>query len=240
MPEYANTYKNVKLIGTSHIAKGSIDLIAKTFSEYSPDIVCVELDRGRLHALLTDEKPDRSLRGIRTYGLQGYLFALIGGFIQGKLGNVVGVKPGSDMLAAVNLARREHKQLELIDQDIAVTLKRFSKSFTWREKFRIVADIVKAPFSKRMKIDLNNVPEHELVSKLILQVKDRYPSIYKVLIEERNYVMAKNIYNIMSKNPEKNILVIIGAGHEREMLKLIKQEDFRRDKVHLNAALQKF
>jgi len=144
------------------------------------------------------------------------------------------------MLAAVNLARREHKQLELIDQDIAVTLKRFSKSFTWREKFRIVADIVKAPFSKRMKIDLNNVPEHELVSKLILQVKDRYPSIYKVLIEERNYVMAKNIYNIMSKNPEKNILVIIGAGHEREMLKLIKQEDFRRDKVHLNAALQKF
>jgi pheromone shutdown protein TraB len=62
-------------------------------------------------------------------------------------------------------------------------------------------------------------------------LKIRYPNLYKVLIEERNVVMAKNIYKIMSKNEDKKILVIIGAGHEKELLKLIKLEDFKRDKV---------
>jgi pheromone shutdown-related protein TraB len=228
---YSNVYKNVKLIGTSHIARESINTIKEEFSTFNPDIVCVELDNKRLHALLTDQKPDRSLRGIRHYGLQGYLFAVIGGFVQEKLGNVVGVKPGSDMLVAVNLSRENNKILHVVDQDIEITLRRFSKAFTWREKFRLIWDIIKAPFSKRMKIDLNKVPKEELINKLMGDLKIRYPNLYKVLIDERNLVMAKNIYRIMSKNEDKKILVIIGAGHEREMLNLIKMEDFKRDKI---------
>ena len=231
MHEYSNTYKNVRLIGTSHIAKQSISLITSVFNEFNPDIVCVELDSKRLHALLTNQKPDRSLAGIRRYGLQGYLFAIIGGFAQEKLGNVVGVKPGSDMVTAVNLARSDNKSLQLIDQDIDITLKNFSKSFTFKEKTRLVWDFIQAPFSKKMHINLNNVPEQELVTKLISQLKERYPGMYKALIEDRNNVMAKNIYNIMSKNRDKKILVIIGAGHEKDLLKMIKQEDFKRDRV---------
>jgi pheromone shutdown-related protein TraB len=228
---YNNVYKNIKLIGTSHIAKDSIAKITEEFSDLNPDIICVELDNNRLHALLSGQKPDRSIRGIKQYGLQGYLFALIGGFIQEKLGNVVGVKPGSDMLTAVNLAKINHKTLHLIDQDISITLKRFSKAFTWREKFRLIWDVIRSPFSKKMKIDLNSVPKEELIHKMMSDLKLRYPNLYKVLIEERNSVMAKNIYKIMSKNEDKKILVVIGAGHEKELLQLIKQEDFRRDKI---------
>jgi pheromone shutdown protein TraB len=43
--------------------------------------------------------------------------------------------------------------------------------------------------------------------------------------------MSKNIYRLMSKNTDKKILVVIGAGHEKELLRLIKLEDFRRDKI---------
>jgi len=228
---YINTYKNVKLIGTSHIAKESINKISEEFSDLNPDIVCVELDHKRLQSLLSDAKPDRSLRGIKVYGLQGYLFAVIGGFIQEKLGNVVGVKPGSDMLTAVNLTKSSGKQLFLVDQDIEITLKRFSKAFTWKEKFRLVWDIIRAPFGKKANIDLNKVPKEELISKLMGDMKIRYPNLYKVLIDERNQVMAKNIYKIMSKNEDKKILVIIGAGHEKELLNLIKLEDYKRDKI---------
>ena len=45
-------YKNIFIIGTSHIARQSINDIKKRFSELNPDIVCVELDHKRLHALL--------------------------------------------------------------------------------------------------------------------------------------------------------------------------------------------
>ena len=232
MMEYENSYKNVRLIGTSHIARQSIKKITEVFDSYSPDILCVELDKKRLHALLTDQKPNYSLSGIRQYGLQGYLFAVIGGFIQRKLGNVVGIKPGSDMLTAVNLAKNTNKQLMLIDQDIEITLKRFSKRFSAKEKFRLLGDMLKAPFSEKMKIDLNSVPQEKLVQTLMSQLKERYPNLYDVLITERNHVMSRNIYNIMSKNPEKKVLVVIGAGHEKELLKLIKQEDFKRDKIY--------
>jgi pheromone shutdown-related protein TraB len=228
---YTNTYKNVKIIGTSHIAKESVDNIKKEFSEHSPDIVCVELDHKRMHGLLTGQKPDKSLRGIRQYGLQGYLFALIGGYIQEKLGNVVGMKPGSDMLTAVNLARASNAQLFLVDQDIDITLRKFSKSFTWKEKFRLLWDIFRAPFSKKMHIDLNKVPKEELIHKLMMDLQSRYPNIYRVIVEERNHVMAKNIYRIMSKNEDKKMLVVIGAGHEKELLKLIKMEEYKRDKI---------
>jgi len=224
-------YKNLKILGTSHIAKESIDNITKEFNDLNPDIVCVELDHKRLHALLTDQKPDRSLRGIKQYGLQGYLFAIIGGFIQQKLGNVVGIKPGSDMLTAAKLSKSNNKQLFLVDQDIEITLKRFSKAFSWKEKFRMIADVIKAPFNKKMKIDLSKVPKEELINKLIGDMKLRYPNLYSVLIDERNKVMAKNIYKIMSKNIDKKILIVIGAGHEKELLELIKMEDFKRDKI---------
>jgi pheromone shutdown protein TraB len=182
--------------------------------------------------LLTNAKPDYSLSAIGKYGLQGYLFAVIGGYVQKKLGNVVGIKPGSDMLTAVNLAKTNNRQLVLIDQDISITLKKFSQKFSFKEKLRLVYDIIKAPFSKKMSFDLNKVPEHEMIAKLMEQMRDRYPNLYYVLVEERNHVMAKNIYSIMSKNPEKKILAVIGAGHEKEMMKLIKQEDYKRDRIY--------
>lgn len=226
-------YKNLIIIGTSHIARQSINDINKAFSEYAPDVLCVELDNKRLHALLTDAKPDYSLSGIKKYGLQGYLFAVIAGILQKKLGNIVGIKPGSDMLTAVNLAKKNNKHLMLIDQDIEITLRRFSKEFTFREKMRLLWDIIRSPFAKqKIKINLNDVPKEKLIDEMMKQLKERYPSLYAVLIDERNNVMAKNLVRIMEKNIDKKILAVIGAGHEKEMLRLIKQEEYRRDKIY--------
>jgi len=227
-----DNYKNIRLVGTSHIAIESIQRINHEFSSFGPDIVCVELDRKRLHALITNAKPDYSFAGIRKYGLQGYLFAVIAGLIQKKLGNVVGIKPGSDMLTAVSLSRNNNKQLELIDQDIEITLRRFSKAFSFREKMRLLWDIIRSPFAKKQQINLNEVPKEHLIHEMMQQLKGRYPNLYRVLIEDRNEIMAKNIYGFSSKNPQKKILVIIGAGHEKELLQLIKKEDYKRDRVY--------
>lgn len=228
---YETRYKNVLLVGTSHIAEKSIETITQVFNDYRPDIVCVELDHARLHGLLTNAKPDYSLSGIKKFGFQGYLFAVIGGLLQKKLGNIAGIKPGSDMLVAVNLSKINNKELQLVDQNIEITLRRFSKTFTFKEKIRLLADIFKAPFTKKVSFDLRKVPEQKIILALMNQLKERYPSIYRVLIEERNVVMAKNIYNIMSRNEGKKIFVVIGAGHEEGLMKLIKQENFKRDRI---------
>ena len=54
-------------------------------------------------------------------------------------------------------------------------------------------------------------------------VKKYYPSIYLTLIKERNEYMAKALYKLITINPDKTILAVVGAGHEEEIIRLVKQ-----------------
>lgn len=216
-------YKNLIVIGTSHIAKSSLNEIESVFQKENPGLVAVELDHNRLYSLLSNKKPNYSPSMIRQLGLKGYLFAIIGGIIQQKLGDLVGIKPGSDMLRAVQLAQANNKKLALIDRDIQVTLARLSKTIRWKEKLHFIVDVFSAPFSKKMKIDLNKVPEKELIKKLLNLMKKRYPGLHKALVEERNAIMALRLKTLMENYPKDKILAVIGAGHEDDLLALIKQ-----------------
>lgn len=217
-------YKNLMLLGTSHIAKQSLEDVKSAIEGWKPDIVALELDKRRLHALF--KKPGKiRLYDIKRVGIKGFVFSVIGSWAEKKLGNMVGVAPGSEMKSAVILARKSNIKIALIDQDIEITLKRFSRSLTWREKWNFIADILKAIFAreKSIEFDLTKVPGKKTIEKLIAQVKKRYPNVYKVLIEERNEVMANNLHKVMSEHPGKRILAIIGAGHEEDILSLIKK-----------------
>lgn len=215
-------HNNLTIIGTSHIAKHSVREIEESFHEAKPDIVAVELDHSRLEALLSDRKPDYSPSIIREIGLKGYLFALIGGLVQQKLGDIVGVKPGSDMLKAVTLARDNGRKIALIDRDIRITLSRLSKKITWKERLNFLIDVFRAPFSKRMRLDLSKVPEKEMITELMKLLKARYPGLHQVLVEERNHLMALKLRTLMENHPDLRILAVVGAGHEDALLQLIK------------------
>jgi pheromone shutdown protein TraB len=116
--------------------------------------------------------------------------------------------------------------IALVDQNIEITLKRFSQTMTWKEKWRLFVDVIKGLIFRKSEFsfDLSTVPDQKLIEKMIKQVKKRYPNIYKVLVTERNEVMAKNLAHLMQQNPEKNIVAVVGAGHEKELLDLVKDE----------------
>ena len=220
-------YRNLEIIGTSHIARQSLEEVEKAITEGRPDIVALELDNRRLHALMSGEKGKASLKDMGRIGVKGYLFALFGAWAEKKLGKMVGVAPGSEMKHAAMLARNNKIRIALIDQDIEITLRRFSKALTWKEKWNFVADIFKAMFSKKGKVefDLTKVPEKAVIRKLIGKVKKRYPNIYRVLIEERNEAMAAKLKRLMSDNEDKKILAVVGAGHEEEIISILKKPE---------------
>ena len=56
---------------------------------------------------------------------------------------------------------------------------------------------------------------------MLLYVKKRYPSIYTVLVLERNLHMAKKLNELM-KNFNL-IVVVVGAGHVDGLIKEIKE-----------------
>jgi len=219
------SYNNISIIGTSHIARQSLHEIKQAFNTLNPDIVAVELDKNRLAGLLSQQTSNLSPVLIKTIGLQGYIFALLGRFIQKKLGNIVNMKPGADMIMAIKIAKEHKKKIALIDRDIQITLRRFSNHFSAKEKTRLFWDIISAPFTKkRIKINLSKVPEKKIINQLLTQLQHRYPNMYKVLVQERNEYMARALLHINQLHPESKILAIVGAGHEEAILSLVKQQ----------------
>jgi len=218
------------LIGTSHIAQQSVREIEKAILEQKPDLVALELDPQRFQALLTQQKTKIHLSDVFRVGLKGYLFALIGSYLQKKLGKMVGVAPGSEMLAAIKSAKKNNLPLALIDQDIAVTLSRFSQTLSWKERFRFVIDIFQGLFSPKKQLeklggfDLTQVPPQELIKKLMNELKQHYPNIYQVLVEERNKVMIHNLKYLFEHHPDKTILAVVGAGHQEALEKAFKSK----------------
>lgn len=222
-------YNNLCIIGTSHIAKQSIKEIKQAFNDLKPDILAVELDKRRVYALLSEKQGKLSLYDIRRIGFKGFIFALLGSWISKKLGKIVGVKPGSEMKTALGLAKENQAKVALIDQPIEVTLKRFSTTFSWKEKWNFIVDIVMGIFLRKkdplLNFDLNKVPEKKIVRMMIARVKERYPNIYKVLIEERNYFMARKLKKLIAEHPAKKILAVVGAGHEDAILDILRENE---------------
>ena len=216
-------YKNLVFLGTSHIAKQSMNEVKKYIETEKPDIIALELDKKRLPALMQKQRKIE-LRMIRRIGIKGFLFSLFGAWAEKKLGKLVGVAPGSEMRLAVKLANKNKLKIALIDQDIEITLRRLSKELSWKEKWNFISDIFKSVFSgkKEIDFDLRTVPEKKVINKLVGKLKERYPNVHKVLIEERNSVIAYNLKKLMESAPDKKILVVLGAGHVEDVLDLIK------------------
>ena len=216
-------YKNLYILGTSHISKDSIKQVDSFISDNKPDIIAIELDKRRFYAMLNESK--LSIKDVFQMGIKAFLINLIGAYVEKKLGNIVGVKPGSEMRKAIELAKKNNLKLSLIDQDISITMKKLSKAITIGVVFKFIWEIIRAIVLRKSDIevfDIRKVPSKKVLDNILSKVKKTYPGIHKVLIEERNEVMAKNLYKVMNKYKDKKIFAVVGAGHESEIINILK------------------
>jgi|TARA_Y100000310_G_scaffold341734_1_gene441836 pheromone shutdown-related protein TraB len=216
----------VKLIGTSHISKESVNEVKKVFEKFNPDIMALELDPMRFHALIAKKRKRNIYQEMKYFGIRGLILNSLGSWIENKIGKKVGMKPGSEMKTAIKLAKENKKEIALIDQDIRITIKKLTK-ISFKEKFKLFFDLLRSPFAKNelKKIDFSKVPEQDFIDKLIKELKKRYPEIFKILIDDRNKILAKNLNNLKKNQNNKKILAIVGAGHKKEIKKLIENEN---------------
>ena len=215
----------IKIIGSSHISKDSVNEVRQEADNFLPDIIAIELDKKRLSSLFRKKEKQSFSDARKSLGIKGAAIITFLSYVQNKLGKIVNTDPGSEMKEAVMIAKNKKLQLELIDQDIEITLQNLSNAISFRVIMRIIKDIITAPFQKRKKIaiDLNKVPDEDTIEMMIDEVKKQYPEIHKALIDDRNKIMAKRLYTLSREFPEKKILAVVGAGHKAEMIKLIKK-----------------
>ncbi len=217
--------KNVTIIGTSHISPYSIKNVRAVIQKVKPKIVALELDAQRFNSLFYGKKKTFAIKEL---GLRGALINAIGAYVEKKLAEIVRTHPGDEMKEAIKTAKDIKADIALIDQNITITLKKLVERLTLKEKISLILDIAQSLFFKsKIRFNLAKVPSKNFIKKLTAEVKKSYPTIYQVLIEERDVYMAKQLFLLAQKHPTSDIVAVVGIGHEEGILKKLKSAELR-------------
>jgi pheromone shutdown-related protein TraB len=219
---------NIYLLGTSHVSKESSKEIEEAIISLKPEVVGIELDYPRLKGLLnpSKKKPKLSVM-IREFGAFGAMFAMFAGSMQRRVAQHLGVEAGIDMKQAY-LSAREHKiPTALIDQNVRVTLKKFSNmKFTKKVStaWNLLTQSFKKEYRQKMNFDIKKgVPSNEKLLEILSIVKKEAPAFYTILIHERNIIMSKKLLDLKKKHSGP-ILAVVGAGHVEGMMTYLRKE----------------
>jgi pheromone shutdown-related protein TraB len=156
-------------------------------------------------------------------------FMLVSSFLssmQRRMGNEVGVKPGSEMLEAYHVAREVNADVALIDRNIQVTLKRTINGMSLREKLSFIWELIKSfVMGDEMEDDLKEEVEILKQDDTIIEVmnffKQASPGGYNALVHERDAYMA---YNLKSME-QNNVVAVVGAGHKEGITTFLNNPD---------------
>ncbi|NLB00110.1 MAG: TraB/GumN family protein [Methanomicrobiales archaeon] len=202
----------IHLVGTAHVSKKSIEEVRSAIEGFEPDVVGVELDRGRLTAL-TEETAEPSITDILKGGNFGQLLVQwVLTYIQQRIGAETGVKPGSEMLVAIEEAEAHQKPVALIDRDIRITLSRFwGKMGIW-EKIKLIGALIYSLVSvEGQEIDVDEFTNQDVVSAAMEEFRKFSPRGAQALIDERDAYLAHQILMLGSRYDR--VLAVVGAGH---------------------------
>ena len=209
--------QNLKIVGTAHVSEKSIKEVRETIRKEKPDIVAVELDEGRFRGLI--EREETSLRAVlraRDGEVRLLLLQWLLSHIQKKIGKGVGIMPGEEMLMAVEEAKKIGASVVLIDRDIRITLQLLRDKMTFREKMRIFFSLLRSLFIRKGElIELDHITDEDVLDDLVNEFKKLSPNAAKVLIDERDAYMAKNLLSLSQMGEDKKIVAVVGAGHEK-------------------------
>ena len=209
-----DVHGNLRLLGTAHIATASVEAVRQQIAEYEPDIVAVELCKSRYDALVSDRRLDKEglLKVIKEGKAPMVLMQSMLSAEQRKLGINEGQQPGAELLAAVEAANEVGCEVELVDRDIQITLRRAWKRMRLREKWRLMTSLLEDD-DEDEDLDVNELlQDSDLLSTMMEELKGFSPGAGEVLIDERDAFIASKLQRL---GDERRVLAVLGAGHLR-------------------------
>ena len=203
----------ITLVGVGHVFDISTQ-VRQIILENVPVAVALELDRNRMSVLLARD------RGEELPKQRGMLARF-----QERIANDFGVEAGDEMLAGYKACQEINGQLILIDMDINTVLMRINSQLTFREKMRMMASVFATPFIRKKTVEREMEKYTEDGEGYLEEVGKALPTVKKVLVDERNDHMAKNL----RKAEERfgTVLALIGDGHVPGISRLLSDRELR-------------
>lgn len=205
--------RTITLIGTAHVSKESVEEVKETINEIKPDCVAVELDEKRADSIKNPSRYSQLDLVKVLKRKEGFLLLanLVLSSYQRRMGLNAGVKPGDEMIAAMNAAEEQQIRCTLVDRPIQITLKRaWGKNSFWG-KCKLFAMLLSSAFSKE-EVDpseIEKLKQRNEMDSMMDELSEYLPVIKQVLIDERDQYLASKIWS----SEGNNIVAVLGAGH---------------------------
>jgi len=215
------------LIGTGHVFNLSSALI-NIFDEKKPDVICVELDQQRLNALILKKNdPERYKEASKN---NPFIYKLLARF-QDNMAKEYGVSAGDEMLTAINYSQNNNISLALIDSDAQKLFKKMLKKMTLREKIRLFISGFSGIFIGKKKVEKELKKIENQLDNYLNEIGEKFPTVKKILIDERNKNMANKIIDLKEKH--EKIIACIGDGHISGISKILDEKEIDYEIIRL-------
>ena len=205
------------LVGTAHVSKASVEAVHRQFAAADYDAVAVELCQHRYQALLApDSQADMDLLALIRQGRAAMVSASLAlSAYQRRIAEQLGIEPGAEQKAAIDLAQDAGLPLLLIDRDIGITFKRTARSLSWWRRGALFSGLL-ASLLSREKIDeaeIEQLKQGDMLEATFSEFAAEREDLYQPLLAERDSYMAATLSRDIHDQGLKRILVVIGAGH---------------------------
>jgi len=207
------TGKSVILIGTAHVSRESAELVEKVIQEEKPDTVCVELCPSRFQAIR--QKDRWQAMDIMKVIKEKKAFLLFSNLLlasfQKRLAGKFDIKPGEEMLRAIDAGEAIQAVIHLADREIQITLSRAWRIMGAWEKMKLMFQLLMSvgEVEEISEEDIEKMKQEDVLQTILSDVEKSHPVLREILIDERDKYLAQKIKTA----PGDKIVAVAGAGH---------------------------
>ena len=194
----------ITLLGVGHVFDIGRAIRAEVLAR-RPKLVALELDPVRYRALMSREP---RARGFSVLGLLAQF--------QVRIANQYGVQVGDEMVAAARAAQEIGSEVALIDQDSRAVLRRVWREMSFQERVRLLMSAVGGFFTRKEKIEAELQRFYRNEQAFIREFAVELPTAKRILIDERDEVMARTLRELAESNGE--VVAVVGEGHVEGLL----------------------
>jgi len=205
--------KEVILLGTAHISKASEQLVADVIEAERPATVCVELCEARYQSIRQKDKwlDTDIIKVIKEKKSFLLLSNLLLASFQKRIADKFDIKPGAEMIKAIESGEAIGAGIHLADRNIRITLAK-----TWRvmglwDKIKLLFQLVLSmgDIDEISEEDIEKMKQEDVLETLLVDVGKSLPGLKDILIDERDQYLTHKIRTAAGKK----IVAVVGAGH---------------------------
>ncbi len=204
------------LVGVIHVDPSGAAAVGDVILRLRPEVVALEIDESRLHALQNPKAGKLSIMP----GVSFLAMVLLEKFA----GQLTGSAPGTEMLRAIEAARRVGARVELVDLPIQDTVRGLQR-LPLRERVRLLLDAVGSlvflPFGRA---DFKSLAYQ--IEEQLGVFRERYHVLSGLLLDSREEHMVHRIKELLDGTTGR-VVAVVGLGHVARLGKLLAGYDGR-------------